>query len=203
MTAVVTPEIVRGLWAHLSRTLGTTVVSKPNAIEMRIIASALATLGILDADTFLREYATTLGRRIYLPFTVGVANSEWGLWSQMLTAVHEHQHVVQLDDHGPVAFAARYLGSRSRRALIEAEAYRTSLELHYWRFGTVPPIDGMAKRVLHGYGLRDADIQVVQRVLELSAGAIGRGAVVSRASKIAIDWLNQHAPGLVLRGASA
>ncbi len=198
-----TPAMVVGLWDHLRRTFGTTVVSKPGASEMRALADLLGRLGIVDARAFLSEYATTLGRRIYIPFAVGRAERGWSLWQQIIAAVHEHQHVVQLDEHGSLAFAVRYIGSRSGRALLEAEAYRTSLELHYWRFNALPRLEGMAQAVLGGYGLRKDDIEVAQRVLELSALAIGRGAIVSRAGKVAIEWLARHAPALQLRGASA
>lgn len=198
-----TSAIVVGLWDHLRRTFGTTTVSKPNAAEMRSLAQFLAAIGVVDASEFLTSYATTLGRRIYIPFEVGTAQRGWGLWTQILTGVLEHQHVVQLDEHGVIAFALRYLGSRSGRALLEADAYRTSLELHYWRFGELPPLDGMASAVLGGYALREDDVAVAQRVLELSARAVARGAIVTRAGRVAIDWLERHAPTLQLRGATA
>lgn len=198
-----TPATVIGLWGYMSRRFGTTTVSKPRAAEMRLLAGVLGRLGVLDAQTFLARYATTIGRRIYVPFEVGVPERGWPLWSQLRICVHEHQHVVQLDEHGAVPFALRYLGSRSGRALLEADAYRTSLELHYWRFRELPRLDGMAHAVLSGYALRGEDVEVAQRVLELSGDAIQRGAVITRAGRAAIDWLESDAPELRLRGASA
>lgn len=199
----VTRATVVGLWDHMRRRFGTTTVSKPSASEMRLLADVLGRLGVVDAQAFLTRYATTIGRRIYVPFEVGVPQRGWSLWSQLSICVHEHQHVVQLDEHGPIPFALRYLGSRSGRALLEADAYRTSLELHYWRFGELPRLDGMAHAVLSGYALRTEDVEIAQRVLELSGEAIQRGAVITRAGRAAIDWLQADAPELRLRGASA
>ena len=198
-----TPAIVRGLWEHLSRELRSVVVSKPDAVEMRGVSTFLGAIGVVDAQQFLNSYATTLNHRIYVPFTVGVPEREWSLWAQLVTAAHEHQHVVQADEHGVALFALRYLSSRSGRALLEADAYRTQLELHFWRFGELPSLSGFAAHGLDGYALRPEDIAVAQRVLELSAQSIRRGAVITRAGRLAIDWLESHASGIRLRGPSA
>lgn len=199
----VTPAIVRGLWAHLSRELHSTVVHKPTAGEMQAIASVLGAMGIVDAYAFLSNYATTIDHRIYVPFTVGEPLRGWTLWAQLTTAVHEHQHVAQIDEFGTFVFALRYLTSKSGRALLEADAFRTELELHFWRFGAVPDLAGFAAARLVGYGLGADEILIAQRVLEQSAESIRRGVVITRAGRMAITWLNINAPSLRLSGPSA
>ena len=199
----VTPAIVRGLWAQLSKELRSTVVNKPSATEMQAIASVLGAMGIVDAYQFLSNYATTLDHRIYVPFTVGEPLRGWTLWAQLTTAVHEHQHVAQVDEYGSFVFALRYLTSKSGRALLEADAFRTELELHFWRFGVLPDLTGFAAARLTGYGLSADEILIAQRMLELSGESIRRGAVLTRAGRIALDWLNANAASLRLSGPSA
>jgi hypothetical protein len=198
-----TPYLVRGLWAHLSQTYHSTVLAEPDSAEMRVAAKVLEGLGIVDGEKFLAEYATTIGHRIYVPFVPGVFTRTWTAWGQLTTGVHEHVHVTQFDDHGALPFTVRYLTSLSGRAMLEVEALRTNLELHYWRFGTLPNLDHMAANALRGYGLRPADIEVAQRVLELSAESISRGAITSRVTKTAIQWLERNAPRLRAHGPSA
>ncbi len=199
----VTPAIVRGLWAQLGRELRSTVVNKPSATEMQAIASVLGAMGIVDAYQFLSNYATTLDHRIYIPFTIGEPLRGWTLWAQLTTAVHEHQHVAQVDEFGSFVFALRYLTSKSGRALLEADAFRTELELHFWRFGELPDLAGFAAARLTGYGLGASEITIAQRMLELSGESIRRGAVLTRVGRIAIDWLNHNAASLRLSGPSA
>jgi hypothetical protein len=189
----VTPVMVRGLFAHMQRALGTVVKTKPDATEMRAIASFLGAMGVVDAHTFMANYATTLDHHIYLPFTPGEPLRGWTLWEQLITCAHEHQHVVQADERGIVRFAARYLASRTDRVLLEANAYCTELELHFWRFGTLPALDGYMESALAGYGARPEDVIVAQRVIERYAESVRRGAIITRAGALAIDWLNHNA----------
>lgn len=189
----VTPAMVRGLFAHMQRALGTVVKSKPDASEMRLIASFLGTMGVVDPHAFLANYATTLDHRIYVPFTPGEPLRGWTLWAQIVTCAHEHQHVVQANEQGIARFAARYLASRADRVMFEANAYCTELELHFWRFGAVPALDGYMAQALAGYGVRPEDIEVAQRVIERYAESVRRGAVITRAGALAIDWLNHNA----------
>ena len=100
----------------------------------------LSRINVLDKDEFLRRYTTTIGKRIYTPFDVGVPDERYDLWRQISVCVHEHQHVEQLLRDGWLKFAGRYLVSSAARAAYEAEAFRCNMELHYWRYGEIPDL---------------------------------------------------------------
>lgn len=188
------PEEVRAFWQHMQNHFGTSVINKRSALEMQVVAHALQALGITRRDAFLRNFTTTIVRRIYTPFEVGVPKLGWELWNQVVICVHEHQHVVQHDREG-VAFEVSYLADRAARARWEAEAYRSNLELHYWRYGETPSAQRVAS-VLAGYGCRPADIEVATKSLALSAMVVRQGGVINEATKVALSWLNTHVPGL-------
>ena len=88
--------------------------------------------------------------------------------------MHEHQHVVQHDREG-LAYEVSYLADRAARARWEAEAYRSNLELQFWRTGTTPSAQRTAS-VLKDYGCRDGDIEVTAKSLALSALSVKKGA---------------------------
>ena len=192
--ADVTPNIVRGLWRHLTRLYKSTVFEKRRAPEMYLVAEALARLGIADREAFMREWSTTLGRRIYVPFTIGVGSNSNALWDQVVTAVHEHQHVAQYEADG-LGFMGSYLLSDTARAKYETDAYRSNLELHWWRYGELPGTEELAAK-LRAYAVSEADIAVAAKTLKVSADAVRLGAVVNESSNVAIRWLNANAPQL-------
>lgn len=195
MTTEPTPELVVRFWDEMAARYGTRIVDKSSALEMPAVAWFLERLGVLDAKAFLERFTTTIGRRIYVPFTPGEATPRHGLWSQIVVCVHEHQHVEQARRDGPAVFSLRYLASRAARAAYETEAYRCDLELHHWRTGQLLDPRALARR-LRNYGLRDADIQVAEQILIASARTIRLGGLLTPAAKYAIAWLEEHAPGL-------
>jgi hypothetical protein len=182
-----------GLWAHMTDHFGTRVIDKSEAVEMRLIARLLDALRIVDRERFLSNFATTIGRRIYLPFQIG-RGDEADLWHQIVLCAHEHQHVAQHDRQG-LRFELGYLTDRATRARLEAEAYRCHLELHYWRWGTLPDARELAER-LGSYGCRPEDIDLAERMLRIWAVPIRHGAVLGEASQVAIAWLDEHVPHL-------
>ena len=186
---------VRDLWAYMTKRYGTRVIKKSNARMMRLVARALALMGVMDAESFMRRFTTTIGKRIYVPFEIGVEKKSWDLFDQMVICVHEHQHVEQANKEGFLRFARRYLFSKAARAGYEAEAYRCNMELCFWRTGKVLDPSELAQ-LLRSYGCRSADIKVAEKSLRISAETVRRGGVVNRASQRAIAWLNKHAPGL-------
>lgn len=191
-------EEVRAFWDFMQGHFRTSVINKRDALEMHLVADALAALGIQSREEFLANYTTTIGRRIYTAFEVGVPRPGWSLWSQVVVCVHEHQHVIQHDREG-LAFEASYLADRAARARWEAEACRSNLELHFWRYGTMPSPRLMAE-VLRGYGCREEDVEVATKALELSAVSISAGAVLNEATHVALGWLNAHLPHLRAKG---
>ena len=172
---------------------GTRVIAKANALEMKAAAYALGLMGVLDAEAFLRDYTTTIGRRIYVPFEPGRDADGWSLWGQLAVCVHEHQHVEQLDRDGWLKFAGKYLLSSAGRAAYEAEAYRCDMELHFWRTGEVLDPKTLAAKLKH-YACTSTDVEVAEKALTMSAATVRRGGIVNRASQKAIAWLNVHAP---------
>jgi len=192
------PEEVWAFWRFMQDHYRTTVVNKRDALEMQLVAQALDALGIQSRDRFLRNFTTTLGRRIYTPFEVGSPRGGWDLWSQVVICVHEHQHVVQHDREG-LSFEVSYLADRAARARWEAEAYRSNLELHFWRYGTTPSARRIAE-VLGDYGCRPEDVDVAAKSLALSAVSIRKGAVINEATHVALGWLDEHVPRLRAKG---
>ena len=108
--------------------------------------------------------------------------------------MHEHQHVVQHDREG-LAYEVSYLADRAARARWEAEAYRSNLEMQFWRTGTTPAAQRTAS-VLKDYGCRDEDIEVAAKSLALSALSVKKGAVINEATHVALGWLDEHVPRL-------
>ena len=192
------PEEVWAFWRFMQDHYRTTVVNKRDALEMQLVAQALDALGIQSRDRFLRNFTTTLGRRIYTPFEVGSPRGGWDLWSQVVICVHEHQHVVQHDREG-LSFEVSYLADRAARARWEAEAYRSNLELHFWRYGTTPSARRIAE-VLGDYGCRPEDVDVAAKSLALSAVSVRKGAVINEATHVALGWLDEHVPRLRAKG---
>jgi hypothetical protein len=186
---------VRDFWAFMTKHFRTRAVVKADAIEMRAVSAALDAMGVADKRDFMSRFATTIGRRIYLPFTPGDDQTTWDLWEQMRTCAHEHQHVVQLDRDGALRFGYRYLRSDAARAQYEAEARTTELELHFWRFNSIPHLE-LAIEGLASYSLGKNDIAAALTTLRSNAEAVKRGAVLTQAGRVAIDWLNDHAPDL-------
>ncbi len=190
----ISPQEVQAFWSFMQGHFRTSSINKGDAIEMELVAQLLDALGIQSRERFLRSYTTTIGRRIYTPFEVGVPRTNWDLWSQVVICVHEHQHVVQHDREG-VVYELAYLADRAARAQWEAEAYRSNLELHFWRHGTVPRARPIAERLAE-YGCRPIDIDVVTKALTLSSFFIRGGAIVNEATHVALGWLNEHVPRL-------
>ncbi len=188
-------ENVRGLWNYMSRRYGTRIIDKADALEMRLVAWFLKRIGVLDEEAFLESFTTTIGKRIYTPYSVGESRRGHSLWSQLVTCVHEHQHVEQLKREGMLRFFSRYLASKAARAAYEAEAYTCNLELHFWRTGKILSPKRLASRLLD-YGCRPADVEVTHKTLIAAARTIRAGGIITSASKIAIAWLEEYAPEL-------
>jgi len=188
-------DVVRGLWDYMTRRHNTQVVLKASASEMRLLSQFLGGLGIINPERFMTRYTTIIGRRVYTPFTVGVADNREGLWRQLVNCVHEHQHVVQQVRDGKYLFARRYVTSPVERAHYEAEAYRCNMEMHWWRFGATPDPYMLANK-LRDYGCRQRDIDMAAHMLEASAVSIRQGAIVNQATLEALMWLARHAPDI-------
>lgn len=183
----VTPELVRHLWAHMSREFGSSIIQKDDSKNMAAVAWALKTMGIMDAERFMRDFSTTLIDDIYIPFEIGDP-THTDLWSQIRLAGHEHQHVHQAKEEGTIVYTASYLGKKSGRAHWEADALLVDVELHFYQYGTLPDLHGISKKIL-SYGCGEAERRQIQGHLEMGAVTIEEGAVMTRAAQVAIKWL--------------
>jgi hypothetical protein len=177
-----------GLWDHMTAHYGSRVAKK-DAPEMQLVAHALEEMGILDAEDFLRRYATTLGRTIYLPFEIGVGG-ELELGRQIRLCAHEHQHVIQYLEGGP-KFAWEYLSDSARRGYYEADALRATMELHFWLHDEVQNTLQLAEG-LANYGCSPQDIIVCAKANLMVSKVVEQGGVGSDAGKTAIEWLDSH-----------
>lgn len=191
--------IVKAFWKHMQGEYNSKVIPKAEAADMKLVATFLDALGIQDDDVFMNRFTTTIKRRIYIPFEVGVANKYYDLWGQIVVCVHEHQHIEQGDRDGWLTFGGQYLTSSSHRANYEAEAYGCNLEMNAWRAGTTIDFDAMSDRYAKGlknYGCSAEDIEQARKALTLRARVVAAGGVENRASQRAMAWLNEFAPEL-------
>lgn len=167
----------------MTRKYGTTVKTK-DAIEMQIIGAALALMGIMDRETFVRNFTITLGHGIYPNFLVG--DPSWiPLISQVAVCVHEHVHVRQFHS---ADFAWDYCLDSSKRTLHECEACRASMEMAYWFTGKCPTPASIVKK-LGAYNLTDDDLAFAGTWLTKAAAIVRKGGIVTPESKVAIAWL--------------
>jgi len=188
---VITSDLVSEFWKFMLTKFGTTVGNKSDAVEMQIVATLLGSLGITDKEKFLNNFTTTIGKKIYTPFEIGIESSNWNLWSQIVICVHEHQHVIQYNEKGTI-YEIEYLTSRNSRALFEVEAYRSNLEMNYWRYGKSKSARETAE-LLRNYGCDNDEIELAFKSLSLINSSVRQNIVVNESSKVAIDWLNSRA----------
>lgn len=181
---------VKLFWNYMQEYFSTDVVNKENAAEMEIVASILDTLKIVDKEKFLSRFSTTIGRRIYTPFNVGEDSLDHNLWGQIVTCVHEHQHVVQHDKDG-LKYEIDYVINVSDRIKYECEAYRCNQELNWWRFNNNLNAIQLAS-VLKNYGCNDSQIDIAGEVFTLNNVSIRQGIIINEASKVAIEWLDKN-----------
>jgi len=191
MTKSITPELVKDFWTYMTKTYGTKVCPKPDAVEMQIVGDVLGALGIVDKTAFMERFTTTIGTTIYTPFEPGVEDDKgvWSLWQQVLTCAHEHHHVHQMNTQGVLAFSTSYIGNTSRRATFEAEAYRVEMELDFWRTGKTRPVASYVE-LAESYGLTEEDLKFFEAFLAVSLPMVKTGAVVDKTANVAIDWLS-------------
>lgn len=190
----VTPEQVKAFWAFMSDKYGTSAKSKIDADEMKVVSQVLGTLGIVDQKAFMSRFVTTIGKTIYIPFTIGEANETWSLWGQIQVCAHEHQHVIQAIQAGEAMFFARYLLDKTYRATYEAEGYRTNMALTWWATKAKPDITPYIKSI-KSYGIDQPNVDFFERVLAMSIPVIKAGGVPDEAARVTIKWLEEN--GLV------
>jgi hypothetical protein len=189
--------LTKDFWNYMISFYGTTVSEKNTSRFMFVIGSFLSSLGILDREIFLNEYATTIRKTIYIPFKIGDTLSKKELLNQLLLCVHEHQHVVQYERFGK-QYSIGYVLNHKKRARFETEAYSTSIEIYYWFFEEILDTQRLAT-MLESYDCDKEDIANSKRILDSNADLIKKGKVVSESGKTAIGWLNKNAKNLQVK----
>jgi len=208
---MLTPELTRDFWDHMLKEFGAVATQKGDAELMKVVATVLDAFGVQDKEQFMKDFVTTLGRTIYIPFEVGIESDKWPtwtVWAQVRVCVHECGHVVQGNREGWATFDSRYVTSSSFRAGYEAECYGCDMEMEFWRLGSsgFDPFRFAQERPLSlkNYGCKEAEIEQAQQMLTIRAGLVAQGVVETRAAQVAIPWLEANVPDLRLlaRGVS-
>lgn len=194
-----TPRLVRDLYTHMLEHYGLTAVRKSDSAAMRMLGWVLGAMRIVDREAFKKRFCVLLGRKVYLPFEIGVETKVWPLESQVSACVHECQHVEQKRRDG-WRFNSRYLFRRAARASYEAEAYRTNMEIYYWYTKRILNPRLLAN-LLRNYGCRQRDIRNAEKMLKMAAVAIERGQIGSAATNRALEFFRKSGSGL--KGAGA
>lgn len=185
--ADVPAETVRAFAAHVMAAHGATLARTPGWLR-----SWLSVQGG-DPD----HYAVTIGRTVYMPIEVGATVAGWSAWEQVSVIAHECQHVYQGETRSMLARALDYALSTARRTETECQAFAAQLELEMWRRGVIAPWwPGVRASALRAYHVSDADLLVAERYLRALAPTVRRSGYVTHAGRVAIRWLDQHAPEL-------
>ena len=186
-----TADEVRAFYAYLPGRFNARVADKRSSEEMRLIGQFLALLKIQSVESFRNSYVTTIpggpGALIYCPFTPGVEVGAWTLQAQHDLLVHECTHAVQIATDGALPFALGYLADEMQRAMYEARAYATAIELAHLR-GVPPQAAADLANHLLGYGCSAAAITVARQAIESLAQTIGAGALINEASRETRAW---------------
>lgn len=101
------------------RSYNVPIVHKPSALEMKIVAGALETFGVLKAKDFLTRFSTYIFGRVYCPRKPGTGNSA----GEIVMLVHEFGHAYQDNRAGPGLEWELDYCDPGKRAVIEAECY--------------------------------------------------------------------------------
>ena len=184
----VTGAQVKAFWTYMSKKYDFDIVTKSDDELMHIVGWALDQMGIMDKKKFLNNYTTTVcvgkHRVVYVNFEIG-KGSQSELIRQIGVAAHESQHVVQAtrDPSQPI----KYLASDSSRAYYEADAYRASMEMHWFFTGKLISPKSLADK-LKGYSVGAADRRICEKHLIIASKVVKRGGVITGTSKVAIRW---------------
>lgn len=188
----VTEKDVQDFWKYMAKKYDFKVVKKGDSDEMKIVGQALDQMNIQKKKEFLEQYTTTVifggWRCVYVPFEIG-KGSQAQLIHQIATCVHECQHVVQADRE--VAQQIKYLTSDASRAYYEADAYRATMEMHWYFTGRILSPKSLANG-LKSYSIGKADRRIAEKHLIIASKVVKRGGVITGTSKVAIRWWNRR-----------
>ena len=182
-----TAEIVVGLQEHFAKNFRSRIVRKGDSEDMKLVGQALEDMGILDADAFLKQYSTTIGRVIYPCFEIGVEPPSFV--NQACIISHENMHVAQHAREG-VKFALRYLTDSAYRAAYEAEAFTTSMEVRWMLTGKLSDPQKTAE-LLRAYNVREQDIETCAKRLKIVGRTVELGGISTPAGLAAWSYFRE------------
>jgi hypothetical protein len=185
----ITSQLVKDFYTAAMEKYGAKIVNKSDSEFMKLVSSFLDGIGVLDKDEFMKNFVTTIGTSIYVPYEVGV-DSGWGLWGQISVLVHELTHCEQYRD-SPAAFMVKYLVNKSDRATYEAQAYGADLEMAYWYTGKGYDLKQRTKSLLN-YGLQQEHCDYAAEHLAVYDDVFRQGGGVSPVAAWAKEWLTLH-----------
>ena len=185
---IVTPELVKGLWNHMGTKYKTGWKHKPNAWEAKLAATVLDVMNIIDKKTFMEQYAFILGRTIYTPFVPGEIQENYSLEKQIACCVHEHFHWLDACRMGKWKWNYAYVTSSRRRAVMEARAYVTNIEIYHWYCGKILSPAKIAD-VLKNYNCNVTDRRIAEDIMESNVRTIKQGGYSSNTTIEALKYL--------------
>lgn len=196
--SAMTPEVVRGLEAHLCRTFDVVVHEKDDDALMWIVAQGLDVAGVLDAQRFRTAFATTIGTSIWIPRMYAASQLPF---PRARLLVHETTHAVRYR-RDPVRFASLYIRHGEDRAHEEALAYLAGAEFEAAVSGTVPALDTIGASLTGGgctscagaYGLDPRTREFARGLIAQGAAALAAGARTSEVAVAAVAWLRAEHP---------
>jgi hypothetical protein len=163
------------------------LINKKDSCFMKFIAWFLNLFGIMNKEMFMNNYTTTIGKKIYHSFEIG-EGSEDELWGQIKTLIHEVIHTHQFEKEGFFTYSWRYLANRSKRAMYEAEAYRSGMVLDFLKFKMVEEPLSIAEK-LYNYDLKEEHVKAVAIYLQESIEKIKKGEPFHPITEHALEWL--------------
>lgn len=186
----VTQDDVIEFWRVMMEHYGATLIDKTSDADMKIVADALNAMGIMDRERFLTGFTTTIGTKIYAPFTPGTPIGGWNLWNQITVCTHECYHIAQSRQFEGIEFGWRYITSATARAYYEVEAYRSDMVLN-WRYQNATLNPALLAGVLRdGYACPEADVRMAEKMFRLSLISIKKGAIPGEVTQFACNWLD-------------
>lgn len=183
-----TPEDLAAYAEFVQTKYNCAVLRKDQATEMQVAAELLDALGYVARDVFMRDYATTLANRIYLPYTPGDASRD--LLTQLMVLAHEASHVHQYQTTG-LRFAWMYVSDPEDRAVFESEAMRTEIPIQ-WQYADQAYDTTWASNNLTAYGCSANDIATAKALLDAAAEIVYRGGVTTAVARDTVAWLKDR-----------
>jgi hypothetical protein len=179
-------ETVRAFAEHLEAEIG-----------VRFVTPFPAWLSAYFSIVGMSPSGVTIGRTIYTSRPLGPTLPGWSGWAQIVALTHEVQHALQGAGRSLLERAIDYAGSTARRTETETECLSAEMELEHWRRGEIARWWFAARAsALGAYHVKDVDLAVCERHLRAHAPTVRRSGYVTHAGRVAIQWLDNHAPEL-------